>query len=66
MRRYAAILIHAHSKISGRTLEEVTRDMHLEGIVDPDQIRNLSKTEEAYLQEILKDGEKVLSLQAGI
>ena len=63
MRRYAAILIHAHSKISGRSLEEVARDMHLEGIVDLEQIRTLSENEEAYLREILQNDNNFLSLQ---
>ena len=54
-------MIHAYSKVSGRSLEEVTHDMHLEGIVDPEQIRTLSPAEEDYLQTILKDDAKLSS-----
>ncbi|SHJ58838.1 hypothetical protein SAMN02745165_02734 [Malonomonas rubra DSM 5091] len=64
MRRYAAIMIHAYSQVSGRSLEQVTRDMHLEGIIDPDQIRHLSDAETEYLHDILKDDNKIRSWQA--
>lgn len=63
MRRYAAIMVHAYSQISGRSLEEVTRDLHLEGIIDPEEIKELSEAENDYLQDILKSGEKVLPWQ---
>ena len=63
MRRYAAIMIHAYSRVSGRSLEEVTRDMHLEGIVDPNHIRHLSAAENEYLQDILRNDSKIKSWQ---
>lgn len=65
MRRYAAIMVHAYSQISGRSLEDVTRDLHLEGIIDPEEIKELSEAENDYLQDILKSGEKVLPWQRG-
>ena len=63
MRRYAAIMVHAYSRVSGRSLEEVTHDLHLDGIINPDEIKELSEAEQDYLQDILNSDEKVLPWQ---
>ncbi len=63
MHRYAAVMVNAYSQVSGRSLEGAISDLELTGLIELDEVSNLSDNEIDHLSDILMNHEAVASLR---